>query len=51
MQEYLFFVSLVCCQVEVFVTDRTPVQESHTDCDVCVCVGGGGVVERDQGHQ
>ena len=46
-------VSLVCCQVEVSATDRTPVQGSHTDVKclfVCVC-GGGGVMERDQEHQ
>ena len=37
-------VSLVCCQVEVSATDRTPVQGSHTDVMclfVCVCGGGG----------
>jgi hypothetical protein len=34
---YLSVVSVVCCQVEVSVTGRSPVQRSPTEC-VCVCV-------------
>jgi hypothetical protein len=30
-------VKVVCCQVEVFATDRSLVQRSHTDYDVSVC--------------
>jgi hypothetical protein len=34
----LSLVSVVCCQVEVSATGRSPVQRSPTDCGVCLCV-------------
>jgi len=42
-------VGLVCCGLGVSVRGRTPPQGSHPG---VICVfGGGGVMERDQGHQ
>ena len=35
---YLFFVSVLCCQVEVSATSWSLVQRSPTDCDASLCV-------------
>jgi hypothetical protein len=33
----LFLVSVVCCQVEIFVSDRSLIQRSATECCVSEC--------------
>jgi hypothetical protein len=34
----LSFVSVVCCQVEVFATDWSLVQRNPTECSTSLCV-------------
>jgi len=35
---WMSVVSVVCCQIEVSATGRSPVQRSPTDCDASLCV-------------
>jgi hypothetical protein len=35
---YLSVVRIVCCQVDVSMSDRSHVKRSSTECDMCVCV-------------